>query len=255
MKQIAARGVTMVVRSATIVVLASMSAVVPVSAADEPVSLDVVVTDAKMRPLQDLKVSDFELTDAGEIRAVDAVRPQSGSPRVFGILLDEFHVMPARPRRAPHDALLRFVDAQLRQGDLVAIVKPLDPLHAITFTQDRTVIRQVIAAFEGHAGDYSPRSEFERNFMSRDPRTADPARAQVVSAALQALARRLGDQPASRRALIFVSEGFRPEQPRAITSAANRNHVRFIPSIRFRLRATMMPCCAPWPTKPAGARA
>lgn len=229
MKQIAARGVTMVVRSAAIVVLASMSVVAPVSAADEPVSLDVVVTDAKMRPLQDLKVSDFELTDAGEIRAVDAVRPQSGSPRVFGILLDEFHVHAGEATSRAHDALLRFVDAQLRQGDLVAIVKPLDPLHAITFTQDRTVIRQVIAAFEGHAGDYSPRSEFERNFMSRDPRTADPARAQVVSAALQALARRLGDQPASRRALIFVSEGFRPEQPRAITSAANRNHVAIHP--------------------------
>ena len=73
-------------------VLTSTPAVVPISAADEPVSLDVVVTDAKMRPLQDLKVSDFELTDAGENRAVDAVRLQSGGGRVIGIFLDEFHV-------------------------------------------------------------------------------------------------------------------------------------------------------------------
>jgi hypothetical protein len=110
---------------------------------------------------------------------------------------------------------------------MVALVKPLDPLHAITFTQDRAIIRQVISGFEGHAGDYRPRSEFERNFMSRDPATAEAARAQVVSAALQSLARRLGEQRPGRKALLFVSEGFRPAQPRAIVYAANRNGVAF----------------------------
>jgi VWFA-related protein len=121
------------------------------------------------------------------------------------------------------------MDTQLRDADVVAIVKPLDPLHAITFAQDRALIRQAISGFEGHAGDYTPRSEFERNFMSRDPKTADSARAQVVSAALQALARRLGDQQEGRKALIFVSEGFRPAQPRAIVYAANRNRVAIHP--------------------------
>ena len=111
----------------------------------------------------------------------------------------------------------------------MAVVKPLDPLHAITFTQDRALIRKVIERFEGHAGDYTPRTEFERNFMSRDPKTADPVRAQVVSAALQALSRRLGEQQEGRSALIFVSEGFRPAQPRAIVFAANRNHVAIYP--------------------------
>ena len=126
-------------------------------------------------------------------------------------------------------ALTHLVDTLLRDGDMVALVKPLDPLHAITFTQDRALIRQVIAAFEGHAGDYTPRTEFERNFMSRDPKTAEATRAQVVSAALQSLARRLGEQQPGRKALIFVSEGFRPAQPRAIVYAANRNGVAFYP--------------------------
>ena len=111
----------------------------------------------------------------------------------------------------------------------MALVKPLDPLHAITFTQDRALIRQVIAAFEGHAGDYTPRTEFERNFMSREPKTAEATRAQVVSAALQSLARRLGEQQQGRKALIFVSEGFRPAQPRAIVYAANQNGVALYP--------------------------
>jgi VWFA-related protein len=198
-------------------------------AADEPVSLDVVVLDAKSRPLQNLQPADFELIVSGETRSIDGVRQHAGGPRVFGILLDEFHVRAGDPTERARNALLRFIDTQLRDGDVVAIVKPLDPLHAIAFTRDRHVARQVVAAFEGHAGDYTARSEFERNFMSRDPKTAEPARAQVVSAALQALSRRLGEQQEGRKALIFVSEGFRPAQPRAIVYAANRNHVAVHP--------------------------
>ena len=139
---------------------------------------------------------------------------------------------------------------------MVALVKPLDPLHAITFTQDRALIRQVIAAFEGHAGDYTPRTEFERNFMSRDPKTAEATRAQVVSAALQSLARAPRRAAAGRKALIFVSEGFRPAQPRAIIYAANRNGVAIYSvdphpeAERRRIDAAMRS-----PSKPAARRA
>ena len=196
--------------------------------AEKEVTLDVVVTDAKSQPITDLQPADLELSDAGETRAVDAVRLQAGGGRVIGIFLDEFHVRAGDATNRARAALTRLVD-DLKDEDMVALVKPLDPLHAITFTKDRALIRKVIAAFDGHAGDYTPRSEFERNFMSRNPRTAEATRAQVVSAALQSLARRLGDQPQPRKALIFVSEGFRPMQPRAITYAANRNGVALYP--------------------------
>ncbi len=193
--------------------------------ADEPITLDVVVTDAKSRPIKDLSPGDLELIDAGEARAVDAVRPQAGGGRIIGILLDEFHVRAGDATLRARAALNHLVDTLLRDDDTVALVKPLDPLHAITFTQDRALIRKVIAGFDGHAGDYTPRTEFERNFMSRNPVTAEATRAQVVSAALQSLARRMGQQQRGRKTLIFVSEGFRPAQPRAIVYAANRNGV------------------------------
>jgi VWFA-related protein len=198
-----------------------------VDATGEPITLDVVVTDAQARPLKDLRPSDLELTDAGELRDVDAVRLQSGGGRIVGVFLDEFHVRAGDATVRARAALTHLVDTLLRDGDMVALVKPLDPLHAITFTQDRALIRNVIASFNGHAGDYTPRTEFERNYMSRDPRTAERTRAQVVSAALQSLTRRLGEQQSVRKALIFVSEGFRPPQPRAIVYAANRNGVAF----------------------------
>lgn len=196
--------------------------------ADELITLDVVVTDAKSLPVKDLKPADLELIDAGEARAVETVRPQSGGGRIIGIFLDEFHVRAGDATTRARAALTHMVDTLLRDGDMVALVKPLDPLHAITFTQDRALIRQVIAAFDGHAGDYTPRTEFERNFMSRKPETAEATRAQVVSAALQSLAQRLGEEH-GRKALIFVTEGFRPAQPRAIVYAANRNGVALYP--------------------------
>lgn len=208
------------------VLLAGAWLVAPAHGA-ESVTFDVIVTDAQSRPLKTLDPADLELTDGGEPRAVDAVRLQSGNGRVIGILLDEFHVRAGEATVRARAAMTHLVDTLLRDGDMVALVKPLDPLHAITFTQDRAVIRNVIASFEGHAGDYAPRTEFERNFMSRHPRTAEATRAQVVSAALQSLARRLGEQQSGRKALIFVGEGFRPPQPRAIVHAANRNGVAF----------------------------
>jgi len=195
------------------------------AAAQDAVTVDVVLTDAKLRPLKAVRPADLELTVAGEPQAIDAVRLESGGGRVIGIFLDEFHVRAGEATQRARSALTQLIDTQLRDGDMVALVKPLDPLHAITFTQDRALLRSMIAAFEGHAGDYTPRSDFERNFMSRDPKTADATRAQVVSAALQTLARRLGQQQPGLKALIFVTEGFRPTQPRAIVYAANRNNV------------------------------
>jgi VWFA-related protein len=203
--------------------------VLPVVAAAEPVTLDVVITDAKSRPVKDVGPDDLELTVAGQPQRVDAVRLESGGGRIIGILLDEFHVRAGDATLRARAALNHFVDTGLREGDMVALVKPLDPLHAIAFTKDRALIRSVIDAFDGHAGDYTPRTEFERNFMSRDPTIAEATRAQVVSAALQSLARRLGEQQPGRKALIYVSEGFKPAQPRAIVFAANRNEVSFYP--------------------------
>ena len=208
-------------------VLTFKSAVV--LAADEPVTLDLIATDAKSHPVKDLKPGDLDLVDAGESRAVDAVRLEQPDGRVIGIFLDEFHVRSGEPTRRARAALTQLADTVLRDGDEIAIVKPLDPLHAIAFTRDRELVRSVIAAFEGHAGDYTPRSDFERNFMSRDPHVAETTRAQVVSAALQSLARRLGDKAPGRKSLIFVSGGFRPAQPRAIVYAANRNRVALYP--------------------------
>jgi VWFA-related protein len=193
--------------------------------ATEPITVDVVVTDAKLRLVQNLGPTDFEVVDSGEARLVAGVRQQSGDSRVLAIFLDEYHVAAGGGTTRARAALAQFVRTQLRDGDTVAIMKPLDPLSGITLTKDRDTILQAIATFEGRRGDYSPRSKFEENFISRDPRTADVSRAQVVTSALQALAARLGEQGHGRKALILVSEGFAPSTSPAIYLAANRHRV------------------------------
>jgi len=208
--------------------LLTWSAVVPIRSAD-PVILDVVVTDTRSRPVKDLQAADFELTDAGQTHAIDEAHLQSGAGRVIGIFLDEYHVQAGDSTVRARAALTHFVRDQLREGDVVALMKPLDSLNSITLTPDRDAIVQAIAAFEGRKGDYTPRTVFEQNFVSRDARTATVTRSHVVTSALQTLAARLGEPGPRRKALILVSEGFSPAMPRAIAQSANRHGVAIHP--------------------------
>lgn len=66
----------------------------PARAAAQTIHLDAIVTDRHERPIRDLRASDFELSDAGEQRAIDGVRLQSGGSRLVAFFLDEYHVAP-----------------------------------------------------------------------------------------------------------------------------------------------------------------
>src|SRR5260221_7831405 len=146
-----------------------------------PVRLDAIVTDRQDRPIRDLKVSDFQTTDAGESRPVDAIALQSGGDaRLVAIFLDEYHVRAGESTERVRAGLAKFVDADLRPNDLVAIMKPLDSLSAIRLLnvgRDREALQAQIAGFSGRRGDYAPTTEFERNFMSRAAGPADASRA------------------------------------------------------------------------------
>jgi VWFA-related protein len=201
--------------------------------------LDAVVTDRKQRPIRDLSAGDFEISESGEPRTIESVRLQSGGKRVVAIFLDEYHVEAGDSTLRARAALTQFVDTELRADDMVAIMKPLDPLNAIDLTQDRSTIREAIQQFEGRKGDYAPRTPFEQNFMSRAPDAAERSRTQVIISALQALTIRLGDVSEARKAIVLVSEGFTAAMPngsdrllggvRAIVYAANRHGVAFYP--------------------------
>jgi len=228
--------------AAIAVLLSAIAAAAPV-VEPPPVRMDVIVTDRKDQPIRDLKLTDFDVTDAGQSRPVDAVTLQSSKdPRVVAIFLDEYHVQAGESTRRARAALTKFLDTDLRPTDLVAIVKPLEPLNTIKLVplaEGREKLQTQIDAFNGRKGDFAPASDFEREFVSRAPGPAAASRAQIVSSALQSLAMRVGAVREGRKTVVLVSEGFSPSLPRgsdrlmgglrAIVYAANRYSVSIYP--------------------------
>ena len=158
--------------------------------------------------------------------------------------MDEFHVDPDDTARV-RDALTRFADEQLRDGDLVIILKPLDPLTSIRPTADRAALRAAIAAFEGRRGQFEPRSPIEEETLGRAPALVEAGRAQVVLSALRALAAQLGSSP-GRSAILFVSEGFTPapatpDAPRPARSRRRRTVRQSLRRADLRLRSAAEP--------------
>lgn len=195
---------------------------VAASDAPEKVRINTIVTDRQGRPLNGLTSRDFELKEDGVVQKLISVEPRRPEPRRVAILLDEFHIAPEASERV-RDALLKFAAEQLRAGDTTAVLKPLDSLTRIQFTEDREALRAAISAFEGRKDRLEPRNALEEETIGRAPELVRTGRAQVVLSALRALATQLGSAP-GRSAILLVSEGFIPPQPR-------RMNVRGLPDV------------------------
>src|SRR5437867_7752489 len=223
-----------------------------------PIHVDVLVTDNLDRPVENLKLSDFELREDGKSQTLDEVRLITGErasgqisqietgederieaarpgTRLFAIFLDEYHVSAARSARV-REAVMRFVDNNVEPQDLIVVRRPLESLLALRMTRDRNLVRQRIDEFEGRRGDYTPRNDYERDYIAGTPARVEQLRDQVTTSALSALAVHLGSLNREvRKTLIVVSEGLpRVNRRRGLESlptldsvirAANRSNV------------------------------
>jgi len=173
----------------------------------ETVVIDVIATNARGQAVETLKASDFVLREDGEVQAIQDVRfvKPDGNARLFAIYLDDYYISAARTQEV-RDALHRFVDQDLRPGDLVTILRPLDSLLSIRLTRDRDVLHRAIDAFEGRRGDYAPRTAFERNYMVNDQEHAEVQRTQSTWSTLNALALHLANLGTGRKTMLLVSE-------------------------------------------------
>ena len=242
------------------------------SAAPEPVArvvqIDAVVTDRQGRPILDLGPEDFEVVENGVVQKLNAVelRRPAGAPagpfepiasaederraarqpgtRVIALLLDEFHVSPGPSSDRVRGSLMRFVDEQLRASDLVAVLKPLDPVTEIRFTRDRAIARAAIESFSGRKDDFEARTEFEKKYIGRAPAAVQAARAQIVLSGLRALTSRLGELGAGRSAVVLVTEGF--------TASGRRRSERRVPDVQGLIRSASRSNVAMYTFDPAG---
>jgi VWFA-related protein len=195
------------------------------------IRIDAVVTDSQGRPILDLRPSDFELLENGVARpiesvqlrtlpkdagTVEAIRTQADEERVarqpgarvFGLVLDEFHVAAGPSSDRARTAINEFIDQNLRPGDLAIVIKPLDSVAVIKFTRDRALLHGAVDSFAGRRGDYTPRTHFEELYIGRAPGAVAAARRQIVAAVLRELTMRVGELKADRGVIVLVSEGF-----------------------------------------------
>ena len=248
---------------------ASVASTIFSSAAGAPppriVHVDLVASDARGRMIDNLKAGDVEILENGAVQPIDGLRfiradgrePGGAEPapirsefdeqeeagregtRLFGMLLDEYHVAAGAETTHAREALVRFLDHDLGPRDLVAVVKPLDSLLTIRVTRDHDAIRNAIDTFEGRRGDYEPRTPFERNYIAGSPARIDQVRAQVAASALNALVIHLGKLSEARKSVVIVSGGFGRSARRrgleglptvdSVIRAANRYNVSIYP--------------------------
>ncbi|PYR90657.1 MAG: hypothetical protein DMF84_19590 [Acidobacteria bacterium] len=212
------------------------------------VSVDVIVTDKKSGDVVlDLGKDDFEVredkksqrvetfevvkidpvaeaaTPPKEIRSLEDEEREAKLPnvRLFVILLDDYHVRRGSDL-AVRKPLLDFVQNQLGPQDMVAIMYPLTPVTALTFTRNRESLVSAITKFEGRKGIYEPRNEFEERYYYYPTATVEAIRNDVSMSAVKGAAVRLGGMRDGRKSIIFVSEGFMSSIPPQLndTSAA-----------------------------------
>ncbi len=231
----------------------------PTDTDSPPIRIDAVVTDPQGRPILDLRPSDFELLENGIARpiesiqlrtlpkdsgAVEEIRTQAdeeraarrNGARVFGFVLDEFHVAAGGSSDRARTAINEFIDQNLRPEDLAIVIKPLDSVAVIKFTRDRALLHGAVDSFAGRRGDYTPRTHFEELYIGRAPGAVAGARKQIVGAVLRELTMRVGELKADRGVIVLVSEGFpRDSTPSGrgsripeldgVARAANRYHL------------------------------
>lgn len=198
------------------------------------VNVDVVVSSRDGQPVADLTQDDFELLEDGERQAIEQFRlvtvdgqlkPGDPEPRairsradedtelfrpdvrVFVIFLDDYHVTRINGQRV-RERLIPFVKSTLGANDLVAIMTPLTPVSALTFTRGQDAVVAALRRFEGRADDFTPRNPVEEQH-ARYPGRIRQLRRQVSLGALQGLAVRLGSVREGRKSVLYVSEGWR----------------------------------------------
>ena len=196
----------------------------------DSVSVDVTVTDRQGKPVTDLTPADFEVREAGKVQTIDTFKlvaadvAEPASPlrditsfsdqarevaddrnRIFLIFLDDYHVRQSNSMRV-REQLARFV-SNLGSRDLVAVLYPLTPVAAVTFSRNHAGTAGAIMNFWGRKYDYTPRNLYEERYQGLPPEQQERMRNDVTIFGLEQACIFLGTLREGRKTLLFISEG------------------------------------------------
>ena len=217
------------------------------------VRVDAIVTDKQGRPVADLKPGDFEITEDGQPQKVETFKlirvdgnpqPGEGAPReinsvyaeesearrddvrLFVIFFDDYHVR-LGASLAVKDDLTKFIDTQVGPLDMIAMMYPLDPLRAVSFTRNKKAVIQQILSWQGRKYQYiPPRNIFEEQYANYPVEVVEKIRNQVSLSALRGLMTRLGGMREGRKTVIVVSEGYTDYVPPQMRGANAQSGAR-----------------------------
>ena len=199
------------------------------------VRVDVIVTDRQGNPVHDLKPEDFEVTEDGKPQTIqtfkliniaensdtvpetpravrNAIDEQTEAARddvrIFAFFLDDYHVRLGNSMRA-REIIAQFVERQLFPMDIAGIMYPLWSINDVRLNRNREELATGIRGFTGRKYDYTPRNQFEENYVHYvSTIEAERIRNDVTLTALKALIVRLGGLTERRKAIILISEGY-----------------------------------------------
>lgn len=217
------------------------------------VRVDAIVTDKQGRPVADLTPEDFEVLEDGQRQTIETFKlirvdgnpqPGEGAPReinsvyaeesearrddvrLFVIFFDDYHVR-LGASLAVKDDLVRFIETQVGPLDMIAMMYPLDPLRAVSFTRNKRAVIQQILSWQGRKYQYiPPRNMFEEQYANFPVQVVERIRNQVSLSALRGLMTRLGGMREGRKTVIVVSEGYTDYVPPQLRGANAQTGIR-----------------------------
>jgi VWFA-related protein len=205
----------------------------------DSISVDVIVTDRQGNPVPELTADDFEIREAGKPQKIDTFKhivqddSQDASPprelqsfedqrretakdnnRLYVIFLDDYHVRKGNSLRIRQE-LASWV-SRLAPRDLVAIMYPLLPAAAITFSRNHDGTAVELMAFEGRKYDYTPKNPLEARFQMMSPEYQELMRNEATFSALESVCAYLGSLRDGRKTVLLVSEGMSSSVPAGV---------------------------------------
>ena len=214
----------------------------------DSVVVDVAVADKKGQPVADLTEQDFEVRENNKVQTIDTfklvtiddtpVAPETlpsivsfedqqreiedDRNRLVVVFLDDYHTRRENSQRIRLE-LAKFA-SQLYPRDLVAVMYPLMPPTALTFSRNRVALARDFMMFEGRKYDYnSIKNDLDRQMSMGTPEQIEQQRNLIVISALQTLCAYMGTMRQGRKTLLLVSEGFTGATPSTVIGGVPGN--------------------------------
>ena len=205
----------------------------------DAVTIDAIVTDKQGNPVTDLTAADFEIKENNKVQKIETfkrvdltadkfdVDPAKAAPilsmesmereaarddvRLVTIFLDDYHTRKGNAM-ATRAKIAKFVN-ELNPRDLVAIMYPLTPTVALTFSRDHEGIARAVEKFVGRKYEYEPRNAQEQIYFRLSRPQIEELRNSIVIDALDGLCVYLGTLRQGRKTVLYVSEGMTGSLP------------------------------------------